>query len=259
MQTCLPKSTSVSTPICLCPYFQFDRNFVVVCVATDASPINQNNKSVKGHFTIIHLARTKKLAHYDTWMPLFCLHLLKSFWIKDCRTPSPKSMHPVCCFRWCQRVLTWTVLVWLELVSLYSSFPLSVSCSHLSLTAVYSNLPYLKLANFCKVLMQSQCALVQQAFLTNQDRPCTSAPEMVWNMQMSTGRVLQPQKWFEICKCQPTITPMLKDQLRWQQTRICSYRNFHTFWKLFVHILRNLHVHPYCQLISVQIQPNMEG
>ena len=41
----------------------------------------------------------------------------------------------------------------------------------------------------------------------------------------------------------------LYDQFRWQRTCICSCRDFRTFWKLCVCILRNTSVHPYCQPI----------
>ena len=58
--------------------------------------------------------------HTMIWMPLFCLHLLKSFWVKDPKTIYPKAMHCVYCFRWCWCVLSWMVVVWLELVSLVS-------------------------------------------------------------------------------------------------------------------------------------------
>ena len=57
---------------------------------------------------------------HHTRTTFFCLHLRKSFSIEDHRTLSPKTMHHVCCFRWCRHILSWTVVVWLEFVSLVS-------------------------------------------------------------------------------------------------------------------------------------------
>ena len=152
MQTCLPKSTFVSTPNSLCPYFQiFLQDFYY------APPINQTQKKLsKDNFSLIHLYEqcvnsyfqlyrcSAKLAHYETgtlWHSdayilftsakvngcfisktienLSCLYLRKSFSIEDHRTLSPKAMHHVCCFHWCRCVLSWMV-VWQELVSLVS-------------------------------------------------------------------------------------------------------------------------------------------
>ena len=50
----------------------------------------------------------------------------------------------------------------------------------------------------------------------------------------------------------------LYDWLLWQQTRIHSCRNFRSFWKLCVCILRNKGVNPYCWPISVLIRPNTD-
>ena len=82
----------VSTPNCLCPYFQiFDQLFFV-----DAPPINQNKKKCQRTIFLSFILkeecvnshcqyyrRAVKLVLYDKiWTPLFCLHLLKSFWSK---------------------------------------------------------------------------------------------------------------------------------------------------------------------------------
>ena len=116
-QNCLPENTFVSTPNSLCPYFQiFDQIFVVVVVVVaDAPPTNQNQKKVKiqfsyhspcmnsvwtqifnstecvnSHFQLYRC--TTKLAHYDTRTPLFYLHLLKLFWIKNRKALNAKLM-----------------------------------------------------------------------------------------------------------------------------------------------------------------------
>ena len=106
----------------------FWHNFFFFFLA-DAPPINQNKKSVKGHFFYHSSCKNSVWTHIFNYTdalplhtmtlgrPLFWLHLLKPFWIKDCRTLSPKAMHRVCYFRWCQHVLSWTVVVWLDLVS----------------------------------------------------------------------------------------------------------------------------------------------
>ena len=118
-QTCPSQNTSVNTPNNLCLYFPiFDRIF---CGCTT----NQSKQnSVKVIFSIIHCKNSvwthifnyTDALHFTT---LFCLHLRKSFSIEDRRTLSSKTMHCVCCFRWCWCVLSWKV-VWSELVSLVS-------------------------------------------------------------------------------------------------------------------------------------------
>ena len=88
--------------------------------------LNQSKQnSVKGQFCIIHLVRTvgeltsSIIQMHYTWTTLFCLCLRKLFLVEDHKTP-PKTMHPVCCFCWCWHVLSWTVVVWSEFVSLVS-------------------------------------------------------------------------------------------------------------------------------------------
>ena len=162
-QTCLPQNTSVSTP--------------------------KQTKNVKGHF-FCHSSRrvpehfqsyrcTAKLAHCNTWMPSFCLHLLKSFRQRLQNTFS-KSNAP------CVQLLLMPTRPFLDgccligacfLGFLHSSSS-SVLCSHLSMTASISNLPYLKMANFHKALNAKSMFIDLKTFLTTQDRPCISAPEM---------------------------------------------------------------------------------
>ena len=59
-----------------------------------------------------------------------------------------------------------------------SSSSSSVSCSHLSPTASNSNPPYRKMANFHKASNAKLMFIGLKTFLTNQDQPYTSAPEM---------------------------------------------------------------------------------
>ena len=75
------------------------------------------------NFSIVHLVRTVYeltssiiQTHY-TRTTLVCLQLRKSFSIEDRSTLSPRTMHSVCCFRWCRCILSWTVIVWSDTVS----------------------------------------------------------------------------------------------------------------------------------------------
>ena len=108
----------------------------------------------------------------------------------------------------------------IQLVSLFpwfvhSSSSSSVSCSHLSPTALNSNPPcigrWLTSVKFwCKV-------------------------DVHWFSKLSepirTDHILQIRKWLEISKCQQTITPH-----QWLASLAtnshCSRRDFHTSWKL---------------------------
>ena len=90
----------------------------------------------------------------------FRLLVLKSFWIKDHGKISSKAMHHVCCFRWCRHVISWTVDVWSELVSL-------VSCILPQFRAVTCYRPLClqtrhmwRWLTSAKLRMQSQCSLV---------------------------------------------------------------------------------------------------
>ena len=97
-------------------------------------------------------------------------------------------MHRVRCLRWCWHVISWTVDVWSELVSLVSCIlsPLprfrAVTCYR---QLCLPNPPWWLTS--IKLRMQSRCSLVYQTFLTNQDRQYTSVMEIAWNMQMSTN------------------------------------------------------------------------
>ena len=125
----------------------------------------------RSFFSIIHLVRTVWeltssiiQTHHTLWLgPLYFVYICES------RSPSKtadhfrqKTMHHVCCFRWCRDVLSWTAVVWSELVSLVlcTSSSSSVSCSHFSPTASNSNQLYRKTAIFRKVSMQCWCSLV---------------------------------------------------------------------------------------------------
>ena len=99
-------------------------------------------------------------------------------------------MHRVCCFRWCRHVISWTVDVWLELVSL-------VSCILPPLPQFHAVTFYRPLClqtrhtwrwlTSVKLWIQSRCSLVSQTFLTNHDLLYTSVTEIAWNMQISTN------------------------------------------------------------------------
>ena len=87
-------------PVSIFSYFWPD----FLCFAfDDAPPVNQNKTEVsKDNFSIIHLVRTVyKLTFSIIQMPLFCLHLLNTFWIKDRRTLSPKAMNGCSLVRAC--------------------------------------------------------------------------------------------------------------------------------------------------------------
>ena len=160
----------------------------------DAPLISQNKTVSKANFSIIHLVRTVcQLAssiiqtHY-TQMTLFCLHLPKSFSVEDRRTFSPKVMHRVCCFCWCRSVLSWTVVVWSEFVSLVSCIlpPLHrfrAATNHRQLWIQPRHigpgrwLPSVKF--WCKVNVH---------WLNKRFWP------------IRTGHILQPWKQFKICK-----------------------------------------------------------
>ena len=178
-QTRLPQSSSVSAPNSLCPIFKFLTSFFL--------QMHHQSVKTKVNFSITHLVRTvcqlttsTKQTHY-TWTTLFCIHLRNSFSIEHRRTLSPPKNTPCVLL---SLMLTRPFLSSFGLVGVcflrfvHFSSSSSVSFSHLSPTAM-------KMANFYKVSMQSQCSLVQQPCLT-----------------VRTGRIHQPQKLLEICKCQ---------------------------------------------------------
>ena len=83
-QTCLPHNTSVSTPNSLCPYFQiFDQIFVCGCTT------NQSKQNSVIHRVCKICELTSSIQTHYTQTTLFCLHLQKSFSIKDRITLSP--------------------------------------------------------------------------------------------------------------------------------------------------------------------------
>ena len=182
-------------------------------------------------------------------MPLFCLHLQKPFWINDSRTLSPKAMHYVCCFSWYWCIISWMAVVWLELVSLVSGI-LPLLCRFLAATCHWqtASVQRIQTRHFwwlasVKLWMQSRCSLAYKAFLTNQDRLYTSAPEMAWKMQMSTN-------------C---------DSINAQRSTLLT-TNLHSFLSPFPYFLgmlclylRNMRTQPYRQLISIQIRPNIDS
>ena len=130
-------------------YFQFLTGFFA-----DAPPISQKLNSVKAQF-FYHSASKKQCVnshlqfHTDRCTTLRRLilftYLRKLFSIEEHRTLSPKTMHHVCCLRWCRHVLSWTSFVCSELSVcflgfMHSSSSSSVSRSHFLPTALNSNL-----------------------------------------------------------------------------------------------------------------------
>ena len=166
---------------------------------------------------------------YDTWTPLFCLHLLKSFLSKTAEHFLQKQ-HTVCA----------------AFVDFLNSCSLIGTC-FLAFFLFFGFVQPLVTDSEFKPLPPPQ----PPSYLKKTNK-------LFWSIRI--GLTFQPRKWLKICKCQRTITPpTLKDEVCWQRTRICSCCDFRTFWKLFVHILRKTPVHPYCQPISVLIRSNTDG
>ena len=129
----------------------------------------------------------------DTRAPLFCLRLLKSRLLASAKVVldkrpykiSSKAMHRVCCFYWCQHVISWMADIWLELVSLVSCIlpplprfravtcyrPLCLQTRHMWRWLTSVKLMFTGLTNF----------------FNNQDRRYTSVTEIARNVQMSTN------------------------------------------------------------------------
>ena len=156
---------------------------------------NQSKQnSVKGHFSIIHLVRTacqltsSTIQMHYTRTTLSCLRLRKSFSIEDHKTLSQKTMHHVCCFCWCRRILSWTVVVWLEFVSLVLCIlsPLrrfrAVTCHRQFWIQTRHIRRWLASVKF-------RCKVDVHWF-----------KKLFWPIR--TGRTLQSWKWLEICNCQ---------------------------------------------------------
>ena len=206
---------------------------------------NQSKRSsVKGQFSIIHLVRTvceptfSIIQMYYTRTTLFCLHLRKSFLIEDHRTLYPKTMYHVC-FCWCRRILSWMVVVWSEFVSLISCiFPPLYRFRAATYHRQSSNPPWwpTSVTFLCKVNVQ---------WLNKLCGP------------IRTDRILQLQKWLEICKCQWTITAHQHFVIGFTGNELAFV---HVTISILsgnsVHILRNMGIHPYCWPISVLTRSN---
>ena len=145
-------------------------------------------------------------------VPSHRLLVQKSFWIKD-RTKFLQKQCTVCA------AFADADMSFLErLMSGRSSFPWSCILPPLPrFRAVTCYRPlWLQTCHmwrwltFAKLRMQNRCSLVQQTFLTNQDRPYTFVTEIAWNMQMSTN------------------DNSINTRFCWQ-TCIRSRRDFHTF------------------------------
>ena len=180
--------------------------------------------------------RIAELAHYDIQTPLFCLHLLKSFLSKTAEH-FLQNQSTVC------TAFADADMSFLE--RLFSDQNL-FSC-------------ILPLLRFCPATCHWQWiqTLHIWRWLTSISFECKVDVhwfnKLFWPIR--TGHTFHSRKWLEICTITP---PTLKDWVCWQQTCVCSRYDFHTFWKLFVRILRNSPIHPYCQPISVLIWLNTD-
>ena len=164
----------------------------------DAPPISQNKTVSKVNFSSIHLVRTGCQLTFSiiqknyTQTTLFCLHLRKSFLIEDRRALSPKTMHHVCWFCWCRRVLSWTFCYLVGVYFLGVSWILPPLCwfhaatNHLQLQTRHIGRWLTSVKFWCKVTVH---------WLTN----------FWWPIR--TSCTLQPRKWLEIYKCLPASDP----------------------------------------------------
>ena len=220
-------------PHSLCPYFQiFDRTFFFFLA--DAPPISQNKAVSKANVSIIHLVRTVceltfsiVQTHY-TRMTLFCLCMPKSSSIKDRKTFFPKTMHHMCCFRWCQRVLSWTVVVWSEFVSLVLWILLS--------------LRQFRAATYHRQLQTRHIGrwLTSVKFWCKVDIHWFN--KLFWPIR--TGCILQPRKWLEKWKRQPTITPHQGSTISFAGNKLTSFMSrfpyfletVSVFWEIWAYI-----------------------
>ena len=117
-QICLPQNTSVSNTNSLCPYFQiFDQIF---CRCTT----NQSKQnSVKAQFFSIsscknsvwtHICKYTDALHLDDFILFTSAKVIRH---QRPQNTCSKNNAP-CCLRWCRRILSWTVVLWSEFVSL---------------------------------------------------------------------------------------------------------------------------------------------
>ena len=209
-----------------------------------APPINQYKTMSKVNFSIIYLVRTvceltsSIIQKHYTQTTSFCLHLQKSFSTEHSKTTS-KYNTPCVLLSLTHPFLNGCCLVRVCFLGfVHSSSSLSVSCSHLSQTALNSNPPYRKMAStkfLCKVDVQWFNKLFGP---------------------IRTGHILQPQKWLEIYKCQQTITPI-------NPLRSASLAtNSHSFTSRFPYFLETLCLYfekSYCRPNSILIRSNTDG
>ena len=191
-------------------------------------------KQCQSNFSIIHLVGTvceltfSIIQTHYTWTTLFCLHLQKSLSIEDLRTLSPKTMHHVCCFRWCWRVLSWMVVFLVRVCFLgfvdsssYSSVPAATSNRQLQTRHIGRWLTSTRFR--CKVNVHWFNKLFGP---------------------ISTSHILQPWKWFETCKCQRTITPHQRSMIGFAGNKLASFMSrfpyfletVPIFWEIWAHI-----------------------
>ena len=161
------------------------------------------------------LTSSIKQIHYTrtTW---FCLHLRKSFSIKDRRTLSPKTMHLVCCFHLCGCVLSWPVVVRSD-----SEFVSLVLCILP---------PRFRSASYHRQLrIQTHHTgrwLTSEKFWCKVDVYWLN--KLFWSIR--TGHILQPRKCLEICKRQWAITPHQRSMTGFAGNKLASFTSWFPYF-----------------------------
>ena len=192
-QTCLPQNTSVCTLNSRCPYFQiFDWTFLRM--HHQSVKTKQCQRSIFYHSSCknsvwTHIFNNTDAVHLDDAVHSDNFILFTSAKVVLNQRPHntfSKKMHRVCCFRWCQWVLSWTVVVWSKFVSL-------VSC-------ILPPLCWFRAATFDWQLQTRHKGrrLTSVTFRCKVDVHWFN--KLFWPVR--TGHILQPCK----CNCQGTIT-----------------------------------------------------
>ena len=215
----------------------------------DTLPIKKKLSRVNGQYFYhspcknsawTHIFKYTDALHSDD----FILFTSAKVFLEDRRTLSPKIMHRVCCFRWCQHIPSWTVVVWSEFVSL-------VSC-------ILPPLCRFRAATYHPQLQTHHIG----RWLTSVKFWCKV--DVHWCNTLfgpiRTGCILKPRKWLEICKCQRTITPHQRSMIGFAGNKLAFVHiAISVLSGNFVRILRNIGKHLYCRPISVLIQSNTDG
>ena len=251
LQICLPQNTSVHTLNSLCPYFQiFERFFVCGCTT------NQSKRSsVKGQFFYYSSCKNSVWTHIFNYTdaphsePDDFILFTSAKVILDQRLQNTFQKQYTMCAAFADADATflkvsWASVVWSEFVSL-----------------VLWILPPLRWFRAATYHRQHQTRHIGRWPTSVKFRCKVDVHwfnKLFWPIR--TSPILQAGKWLEIYKCQRTITPHQRSTIRFAGNNSHhSRRDFCTFWKLCVSILRNTGVLPYCRPISVPIQANTDG